>query len=97
MRQRVQLSLDFTDEELFRNFIEPYKKCRYLNKIIIKCLSACYYNKEIRLMIEETSIDNIKSEADELRAENQRLKKQLSDMEEQEARYLGNTEDFGLC
>lgn len=48
MSMRVQLSLMFDDENLFDNFIKPYKDEKLLNNLIIKCLSAYYYNESIR-------------------------------------------------
>lgn len=52
MRLRAQLSLLFDDEELFNNFVLPYKDQRLLNSVIIKCLSAYYYNPDIRSIVE---------------------------------------------
>ena len=94
---RVQLSLNIDDEELIEGLIEPFKQCRYLNKLIIKCLSAYYRDKQVRQMIESTSIDDIESKIDRLKEENQVLKQQLNYFEEEKARYLGKTDDFGLC
>lgn len=48
MSMRVQLSLLFDDENLFDNFIKPYQDEKLLNNLIIKCLSAYYYNESIR-------------------------------------------------
>lgn len=57
MAMRAQISLMFDDEDLFDNFVTPYKENRLLNSLIIKCLSAYYYNEEVRNMIEGTSIE----------------------------------------
>lgn len=55
---RAQISLQFDDVDLFQNFITPYKEGRVLNSLIIKCLSAYYYNEEVRNLIEGTSIED---------------------------------------
>lgn len=54
---RKQLSLTIKDTDLFENFIKP--SGQELNSIIIKCLSAYYYNPEVRGIIEgeDTHID----------------------------------------
>lgn len=59
MSMRVQLSLMFDDENLFDNFVKPYKDEKLLNNLIIKCLSAYYYNEEVRNLIEGTSLDDV--------------------------------------
>lgn len=59
MSMRVQLSLMFDDENLFDNFVKPYKEEKLLNNLIIKCLSAYYYNEEVRNLIEGTSLDDV--------------------------------------
>lgn len=59
MSMRAQLSLMFDDENLFDNFIKPYKDEKLLNNLIIKCLSAYYYNEEVRNLIEGTSLDDV--------------------------------------
>ena len=57
MSMRVQLSLLFDDENLFDNFIKPYKEEKLLNNLIIKCLSAYYYDENIRKGIEGQTED----------------------------------------
>lgn len=57
MSMRVQLSLLFDDENLFDNFIKPYKDEKLLNNLIIKCLSAYYYDEDIRKGIEGQTED----------------------------------------
>lgn len=57
MSMRVQLSLLFDDENLFDNFIKPYKDEKLLNNLIIKCLSAYYYNESIRNEFESQTED----------------------------------------
>lgn len=59
MSMRAQLSLLFDDENLFDNFVIPYKNEKLLNSIIIKCLSAYYYNEEVRNLIEGTNLDEV--------------------------------------
>ena len=53
---RTQLSLQFSDEELYDNFIIPSKNERTLNSLIIRLLSAYYYNEEVRSLVEGTSL-----------------------------------------
>lgn len=57
MSMRAQLSLLFDDENLFDNFIKPYKEEKLLNNLIIKCLSAYYYDEDIRNGVEGQSKD----------------------------------------
>lgn len=57
MSMRVQLSLLFDDENLFDNFIKPYQDEKLLNNLIIKCLSAYYYDESIRKGIEGQTED----------------------------------------
>lgn len=56
MSMRAQISLQFADADLFENFVTPYKENRLLNNLIIKCLSAYYYNEDVRNLIEGTSM-----------------------------------------
>lgn len=58
MSMRAQLNIMTDDEELFDNFIKPYKNEKLLNNLILKCLSAYYYNEEVRNLIEGTSLDD---------------------------------------
>lgn len=62
MAMRAQLSLIFTDEDLFKNFIEPSKANRELHGIILRCLSAYYYNEQVRNLIEGCSISDVAPE-----------------------------------
>lgn len=55
---RAQISLQFADADLFENFVTPYKENRLLNSLIIKCLSAYYYNEDVRNLIEGTSMSD---------------------------------------
>lgn len=59
---RIQLSLNVNDETLIKEFIEPYKKGRALDSLIIKCLSVYFYNEDIRNLIEGTSIEDTSEE-----------------------------------
>lgn len=54
MSMRAQISLQFSDAYLFENFIVPYREDRLLNSLIIKCLSAYFYDEDIRASIEST-------------------------------------------
>lgn len=56
MSLRAQLSLLFEDKDLYNQFIVPCKQAKSLNGIIIRCLSAYYYNEEVRNMIEGSPI-----------------------------------------
>ena len=58
MSMRAQISLQFADADLFENFVTPYKENRLLNSLIIKCLSAYYYNEDVRNLIEGTSMSD---------------------------------------
>lgn len=55
---RAQLSLLFTDKTLYENFIVPCKNDRMLHSIIMKCLSAYYYNDDVRKMIEGVELQS---------------------------------------
>ena len=57
MSRRAQISLQFDDADLFDNFVTPYKEGRLLNSLIIKCLSAYYYNEDVRAIIEGTDLN----------------------------------------
>lgn len=59
MSMRAQLSLCFDDENLFDNFIKPYKDEKLLNRLIIKCLTAYYYDEDIRKGIEAYLSDSV--------------------------------------
>lgn len=61
---RAQLSLLFTDEELYKNFIVPMKNGRMLHSIILKCLTAYYYNPEVRSQIEGIEINNTSTDGE---------------------------------
>lgn len=58
MSMRAQISLQFADADLFENFVTPYKENRLLNSLIIKCLTAYYYDEDIRTSIESYSMLN---------------------------------------
>lgn len=49
---RAQVSLQFDDESLYDEFIAPHKAARTLNGIIVKCLSAYYYNESVRNLVD---------------------------------------------
>ena len=58
MAAKVQMSLSFDDEELFNNFIVPCKDDKILNQLMIRCLSAYYYDEEVRNRIEGSKAGN---------------------------------------
>lgn len=62
MALRAQISLMFKDKDLYENFIVPSKTEKVLNEIIIKCLSAYYYNEEVRNKIEGISMEDVVSD-----------------------------------
>ena len=64
MSMRAQLNIMTDDEELFNDLIKPYKEEKLLNNLILKCLSAYYYNEEVRNLIEGTSLDDSEPVAD---------------------------------
>lgn len=69
MSQRAQVSLIFYDQELFEELVLPLKEQKMLNSVIIKCLSAYYYNTEVRNLIEnidETAQDDSSSDMDNI-------------------------------
>ena len=51
---RAQCSLQFSDKELYENFVIPMKQSKELNTLIIKCLKAYYYDPQARDAIEGT-------------------------------------------
>lgn len=59
MSMRAQLSLCFDDENLFDNFIKPYKDEKLLNHLIVECLTAYYYDENVRLGIKAYSSDSV--------------------------------------
>lgn len=61
MAYRTQLSLLVPDEDLYNNFIVPLKRDKELHSIILKCLSAYYYNESIRNLIEGVSSDGVET------------------------------------
>ncbi len=70
---RAQLSLLFTDKELFENFIEPSKQNRMLHSIILKCLTAYYYNAEVRNLIEGVEVNNTEVDNDHIRTQQESI------------------------
>ena len=49
---RAQLSLSFTDEDLFDNFIVGLKENKELSGLVIRLLSSYYYNEEVQRLVE---------------------------------------------
>ena len=60
---RAQVSLVFDDQSLFENMIEPYKAEKLLNGLILKCLSAYYYDTEVRNRVDGVTQDSFNSQA----------------------------------
>ncbi len=48
---RAQVSLSFEDEELYEGLIVPLKKTKTLQKTILDCLTAFYYNDTVRQIV----------------------------------------------
>ena len=63
---RAQVSLVFDDQSLFENMIEPYKAEKLLNGLILKCLSAYYYDAEVRNRVDGITPETTDSSAQEL-------------------------------
>lgn len=49
---RAQVSLIFEDDDLFSNLVIGLKQSRDLSPFIIRCMSAYYYNPEVRALID---------------------------------------------
>lgn len=56
---RAQVSLIFSDEDIFDNFIIPLKENKELSGMIIKLLTAYYNNEDVRNLVEGFSPDEI--------------------------------------
>jgi hypothetical protein len=52
MERRAQLSLIFSDAELFDNFIVPEKQNRTLRPLVVKLLTMYYYNDTVRNIVD---------------------------------------------
>lgn len=68
MERRAQFSILFTDEELFDNFIMYQKQQKTLKPLVLKLLTAYYYNEDVRGLIdgddeESESISSAQEEA----------------------------------
>lgn len=70
---RAQLSLLFTDKELYENFIVPSKNNRMLHSIILKCLTAYYYNADVRNQIEGVEVNNTEVDNDHIRTQQESI------------------------
>lgn len=64
MAMRVQLALIFEDEDLFNNFVLPYKSSKTLNSTIIRCLSAYYRDSRVRDLVENTKEEELSNITD---------------------------------
>lgn len=56
---RAQVSLIFSDEDLFDNFVTPLKENKELSGMIVKLLYVYYNNEDVRNMIEGISFDDL--------------------------------------
>ena len=56
---RAQVSLIFSDEDIFDNFVTPLKENKELSCMIVKLLTVYYNNEEIRNQIEGVSLDDL--------------------------------------
>ena len=72
---RAQCSLLFYDEKLYKEFINPMKVSKDLNNIIIKCLSAYYYNAKARELI-----DGFEDDSDDLEQTRQQQQELINNM-----------------
>lgn len=63
---RVQLSLIFSDEDLFDNFVEPLRDNKELSGMIIKLLSAYYYDENVQCAVDGVSIEDVVKDADKV-------------------------------
>lgn len=63
---RAQVSLIFSDEDLFDNFITPLKDNKELSGTIIKLLSAYYSSEEVRNLVEGVSMDDVVEDSDKI-------------------------------
>lgn len=57
MGLRVQVSLQFADEEMFESFIVPHREDRSLNSLIVRCLTAYYNSAEVRALIDDDVVE----------------------------------------
>lgn len=57
MGLRVQVSLQFADEEMFESFIVPHREDRSLNSLIVRCLTAYYNNADVRGLIDDDVVE----------------------------------------
>lgn len=63
---RAQVSLVFTDEEVFNNLIIPFKDNKELSNLIIKLLTVYYRDEGIRTEIEGISLNELLGNADQI-------------------------------
>jgi len=54
---RTQVSLQFSDQAMFDNFIKPRREERTLNSLVVRCLTAYYNNPEVRALIDDDVVD----------------------------------------
>ena len=49
---RTQLSLVFSDKDLYEGLIVPYKSCKELTPLIVRLLSSYYYDETVRMRVD---------------------------------------------
>ncbi len=57
MGLRTQVSLQFSDQAMFDEFIVPRRDERTLNSLIVRCLTSYYNNPEVRALIDDEVVD----------------------------------------
>lgn len=63
---RAQVSLIFSDEDLFDNFVVPLRDNKELSGMITKLLYAYYNNEEVRNLIEGVSFNDVVDNAEQV-------------------------------
>lgn len=56
---RAQVSLIFSDEDIFDNFITPLKENKELSGTIVKLLTAYYNSEDVRNLVEGVSFEDL--------------------------------------
>ena len=95
---RAQLSLLFTDKNLYENFIVPCKNDRRLHSIIMKCLSAYYYNDNVRNLIEGAELHSDEEVTEKINSHQDSINniRDLLAMQGFISKELGNTMEDGI-
>ena len=56
---RAQVSLIFSDEDIFDNFVTPLKENKELSGMIVKLLTAYYNSEDVRNLVEGVSFEDL--------------------------------------